>query len=99
MVLRCSVVGCSTVRGRGTASLFRFPVPCPLSWISVVGRGGKTINKYSDILSTKFFYLEAYTGFQTVGALCFKILYLTEQSRPTGILYCHDLYLIKSIRF
>ena len=50
MVVSCSVAGCSSVRGRGTESFFRFPVPCPLSWLAIVGRGGETINKYGDTL-------------------------------------------------
>ena len=71
MVVSCSVAGCSSVRGRGTESFFRFPVPCPLSWLAIVGRGGETINKYGDTLWTNKFYfrayyLQAYTGFQLV---------------------------------
>ena len=52
---------------------------------SVVGcsteRGGVKLCSHSSIFRRK-------QGFNQLGALCFKILYLTEQSRPKGILYC-----------
>ena len=41
-------------------------------WLTIVCIGGRTINKFSVIIWTKFFYLQVYTGFQSVGGLMFQ---------------------------
>ena len=55
MVVMCAVVGCTANKGRGTKSFFSFPVPCPLSWLTVVGKGGKTTEKFPCMLHNKSF--------------------------------------------
>ena len=49
----CAVVGYTANKGRGTKSFFSFPVPCPLSWLTVVGKGGKTTEKFADMFHKK----------------------------------------------
>ena len=63
MGVRCAVVGCTAIKGRGTESFFSFPIPCPLSWITVVGKEGKTTEKFSDLFHNESLKMHAYKGF------------------------------------
>ena len=56
----CCSVAARQLRG---GELKAFFIPCPLSWLTVVGKGGKTAEKFSDMLHNKSLKLHVYKGF------------------------------------
>ena len=51
---KCAVQNCESYAGKCQYRLFRFPTPCPLSWLAVVGRGIWHPKKSSRICSKHF---------------------------------------------